>query len=145
MAKKPLTINSYGRKTRSKGKHSRISVKSEALTVDLDPAKLAAPVAEAIKEEIAAGIRGISEKGRSGRRLFNNTGHLASDLSISSAGAELHIAAPPDRLQAAGVLFSRLVELVPVLSDPRKLISATRVQKAQRQVLEKMHKKRRLR
>lgn len=140
-----MTINSYPRK-RIGGPHRSVRVKAQPIEVETDPEVLADPVGKAMLEEIEAGIAAINKpvaestakrKGRRGTRLFNNTGKLASKLRIEKGqDGKLAILPPSDRLTGATrELIGRLVELVPVLKDPRKLMQSRRVRKAQDAVM----------
>ncbi len=90
----------------------------DELVYDLDPVHLGEPVAEVIRAQVQAGIRGITEMSRDGRhRLFNKTGHLADGITVERDGDGFAISAPSDRL-ADDAVVARLVELVPVIADP---------------------------
>ena len=142
-----------------------MTVKSETVTVDLDPDKLGAPVAEAIALAIQRGIKGIrevasaatlarSKRRQSGRQSprktpykFNDTGRLADDLGLRrDSEGNWSIGAPRDRLVGKTAnLLERLVELVPVLENPAKLFRDPSVRKAQEEAARGMFSKARLR
>jgi len=125
----------------ARGEHTSVEVKAETVTVDLDERALGAEPARALKDAIARGIRGITELATratlrrrkaehppsSGTRLFNDTGRLASGLTVDVASdGTWNIAAPPDRLDPSKFrdlgaferMRQRLFELVPALRDP---------------------------
>lgn len=147
---------------RRKGK-SGMSVKSETITMDMDPDKLGQPVVEAIAKVIQDQIRRISVSAspstlarslRGGRqnltrrsdKLFNATGRLVERLGLKrTSEGEWDIGAPPGRLEGEQAsLIDRLVELVPVLESPAKLFQDRRVRAAQEKSLADSMKKARL-
>lgn len=100
------------------GEYASIETRTDGLTADLDPVELGEGPAAAIAEAISAGIRGISERARDGRRqLFNRSGKLANGISVVQVGTEFEIRAPPDRLQDPA-LAERLAELVSAIAAP---------------------------
>ena len=107
------------------------TITTETLDHDgLDNVKLAAPVANAIRDAIAAGIQGITAMARDGKhRQFNRTGALVAGLHVEQDGDAFAVLPPDDHFQGptADVLLARLVELVPVIADPT---TSPRVQKA---------------
>jgi hypothetical protein len=145
-----VKLNDYGRRRRLGGKHFGASISATPMTVDFDEQRLAAEVAPSLRDEIEAGIRGITKKAKpstlkrsKARRsptLFNATGHLASSLGLAQDGDAVAITAPGDRLQdEKAVLLERLRELVPVLDDGQKLLKAKRVREAQIKAAKGMH------
>jgi hypothetical protein len=104
-------------------KYYTTTVRTETLTYELDEAKLAAPVAAAIRDAVADGIRGITEMSHDGKhRLFNRTGALVAGLTVVQSGGAFCIVPPSDHFQepTGPALLERLVELVPVIQDPTK-------------------------
>ncbi len=142
--KDTVKINNYKQK-RIEGAGRTVTIKSRPIEVDLDPDKLAEPVAEAMRDEIQGGIEGITErakrqKGRRRPNLFYNTGKLVNGLKVERRDdGEYAIVAPPDRLQNADTL-KRLRELVKVLRHPRELLKKRAVVKAHAKAAERMHK-----
>lgn len=96
------------------------TVITETVDYELDAAKLTEPVAAAIRDAIAEGIRGITETGRDGHRLFNRTGALVTGLHVERDGDAFAVVPPADHFQGANadVMLARLVDLVPVIADP---------------------------
>jgi GGDEF domain-containing protein len=115
-----------------------IRVQAETLELDLDPMRLAAGVARALRDEIAAGIRGITvgaapatikrrlRQAISSTRLFNATGRLVDllELVADQAGKVYAVTVPADHFDATfppdrrAQVLQRLHELVPALRAP---------------------------
>lgn len=120
MAKRDTIIINRYPKGRA-GKHSSVTVESEPLTINLDAADLGKGPAEAIKGKVQREIRGITahaasstiakrrREGRSGSRLFNDTGKLAAGLEVRQTGDLYETVAPRDRL-GDPELIARLAE-----------------------------------
>lgn len=86
--------------------------------LELDEAKIAEPVARVIRDEIAAAIRALPVDPVTGRKPFNNTGHLVNGLTIEkNSDGSWSVVAPSDRLQDPRMM-ARLLELVPLIGDP---------------------------
>lgn len=95
--------------------------KLDEWVVETDEAKLARPIAEAIRQEIAAAIRALPGK------QWDRSGHLVDGLRIEQQpDGSWAVMPPPDRLQTAE-LMARLIAAVPLIADP---MSAPRVQAA---------------
>jgi hypothetical protein len=112
------------------GRHYTTEVVTETLSYELDEAKLAAPVAVAIRDAVADGIGAINEMAANGKhRLFNNTGALRQGLLVERQGGAFAIVPPSDHFQGdrGPALLERLVGLVPAIQDPT---SAPKVQAA---------------
>lgn len=107
------------------------TITTETFTFELDDAALAAPVADAIAADVAAGIAAITERSRDGKhRLFNRTGALVAGIrAVQSGPAEYSIVPPADHFQGSNAdeLLEKLVSLVPALQDP---LSGPRAQAA---------------
>jgi hypothetical protein len=115
-----------------RGEHTTVTVTGQPLEVTLDPAALGEGPATAIRDAIAAGIRGISERaskatiarrkaaGVSGDRLFNASGHLVAALATEREGEDWNVTAPADRLDEARIpgITQRLADLVDAIRDP---------------------------
>ena len=127
-SKDRVIINDYS-KYKSGRSRGRVSVEttSEPLEHTFDPVKLGKGPAEAIKDAVAEEIRGITEQasantiaqrrkaGRTGTKLFNDTGRLARGLAVKLVGSEYQTVAPKDRLTGlTGELAAELVELVDI-------------------------------
>lgn len=91
---------------------------ADPITYELDEAKLGQPVAEVIRQEIAAAIRAIPADAK-GHRPFNATGHLVTGLRIELIDGAWAVTVPADRLESPE-LMARLVELVPMIADPTR-------------------------
>jgi hypothetical protein len=100
------------------GDYTSVECRADELEHTFDVSALGEGPAAAIRDAIARGIRSISEPARSGRPLFNRSGHLANGISASAEpDGGWSIAAPPDRLQDPA-LAERLAELVPAIAKP---------------------------
>lgn len=87
----------------------RVTVKSQPLEIDLDEKTIAVKVAEAAKVELARGIRSVDERTKSGRQKWNRSGRLVDGLHVVADGDRAAVMAPPDRLQADGMI-EQLIE-----------------------------------
>lgn len=161
MAAKKFKINDIH--IRSKG-GTGMSVRSETITVTIDPDELGDPVAKAIRVVIRDAIKAIQETaqpstlarsarstkdGRQRRtpRLFNATGKLVDELGLRrDSEGKWSIGAPRERLEGhTDRLLERLVDLVPVLKRPLMIFRDPRVRAAQVKSAGSMFKKARLR
>jgi hypothetical protein len=95
---------------------STVTIKAEPLEFELDPHVLGAEPAQAIADSVSRGIRQTSER-RGNRRKWNNTGHLASGITVEKTDDGYAILAPPDRLQDPALL-EQLIADVPELESP---------------------------
>jgi hypothetical protein len=95
-----------------------IECKADKIEHTFNVTELGAGPANAIAEAIGRGIRNINEPARSGRKLFNRSGHLADGITANAADdGEWSIVPPADRLQDPD-LVTRLAELVPAITKP---------------------------
>ncbi len=106
----------------------RTTVTRDEPVTETDPLKLARPVADVIRDEVAAGIRAIPRQAN-GYQPFNRTGHLVEGLHVEKIGDGFAVMAPSDRLEGerGELLMARLSEIVPVIADP---LSSPKVQEA---------------
>jgi hypothetical protein len=96
----------------------KITVKADALEVDLDPKVLCEGPAVAIAKAIGDGIRRVSVRSANGKHArWNVTGKLASTLRAERRGKSYVITAAPDRLQD-DELVKKLELDVPELENP---------------------------
>jgi hypothetical protein len=132
------------------GRRASIEVRSEPITFDLSPEALGRPIADAIAAAIRDAIDNIPERasaatiamrkraGITSDRLFDATGRLIAGIAATIAGNNTwSIAAPSDRLRSPAV-FARLLELVPLLRDPSKLLEHPKVRAAYERVMRTM-------
>ena len=99
------------------GKAMRVYTKAQPIEIETDPATIAKPIADAIAQAIAAGIRGTSATNKSGKKSWNRTGRLASGLTVEKVGERYEVRAPSDRLQDPAMVAA-LAEDVPELARP---------------------------
>lgn len=115
-----------------------IRVQAETLELDLDPMRLGAAVARAIRDEVAAGIRAITRaaapatikkrirQGIASTHLFNATGRLVAllELVADQAAKRYAVTVPADHFDATfpadrrAAVLELLHELVPALRAP---------------------------
>lgn len=125
----------------AKAEHSSVTVQAETLEVELDESKLGRGPARALRDAVAAGIKGITElankatiaarrrHGSASTRLFNDSGHLANAIELrEDRDHTFEIAAPADRFASSrfpeiAELIAKLRELVPALRGPLDVAS----------------------
>ena len=98
-----------------------VEVESDTVDFELDSVKLAQPIADAMRDAIADGIRAITETSRDGKhKLFNRTGALVEGLRVERDGDAFVILPPSDHFTGpnAAALLTKLVDLVPAIADP---------------------------
>jgi len=153
-----VTINEYKSLKRRKnpGQTVSIRVKSEPLVHTFDEDELARGPAEAIRDVVADQIRAIDEnaaqstiakrrrEGRTGTRLFNDSGKLADELKVVKSGDTFETRVGPSRLTGATRdLVSRLFELVKIGSRDLMKDKTVReeVAKGKRKIISKGRKR----
>src|SRR6056297_1534654 len=122
------------------GEHSSVTVKSDVIEHDFDPAKLGRGPAAAILELVRERIRSISQPasratierrrdaGRSSTKAFNDTGKLVRELALGKRGDSFQTQSPERLAGEQSYLLERLAKLIDL--SPRSIMRERSVRKA---------------
>lgn len=148
--KRKLVINKPHRPIRNSS--ITITQRATPITIDLDEARIAEPVAKAWRDEVSRGIQSISATGQDkSHRYANVTGLLARGLKVVRQGKVWVTVPPPGRLDAGWTaealarFLTRLAELVPAIGQPEDTFRSRRLREALRESVKRMVKVGRMR